>query len=547
MLSPRRAQSPPRPRAVAPRPPAGRPGTGQRRRRQVSWSSAKRPDRRVCRDPGATPPKDGQPYAWTSAEDNYLRDFAIGGPHPHSYEVRAVSPTGVEATECDSEVLQFTDDPEVAFEWDPVPPPADVESYLVDGCLAELQPVLGEACWTPLAQVPDDVLTYTIDATLGDHWLVRVSRVDGAGNVSDWSYLDTWDSSNGPDSQPAPPDWEPYVLGVTVTGGGTAVVVTDAARGSSWARDDGSWLVEQSSVVGPATVLEAAFRTVLEYDVVNWLRGGSLDGLELAPTGAYDEPTRARLDARATSNEQFIEAIANQAPESSGEWGSALTANEAAYWQAWASSLWAGATRRSVFEDLNPSFSRRVAYTVLAADFAVRSLKPAAVSRALLIGRAEGYGYGAAVSDTCDLSMRVKLAVAVDTFEEGALLYGLGRGMGGMGRGGPVVAPKAARSRVLLRTDRGLQKFFDKHGEDFGLTGNWNPSRAADASQIIHQHVNNPAVRQIRGTYLGESVTHHLDPKTGLNIIEDSSGKLVSGWKLGAEQLESVLTTGRLF
>ena len=41
--------------------------------------------------------------------------------------------------------------------------------------------------------------------------------------------------------------------------------------------------------------------------------------------------------------------------------------------------------------------------------------------------------------------------------------------------------------------------------------------------------------------------THFLDPKTGVNVIADPAGNYVSGWKLGAEQLESVLTTGRLF
>lgn len=102
-------------------------------------------------------------------------------------------------------------------------------------------------------------------------------------------------------------------------------------------------------------------------------------------------------------------------------------------------------------------------------------------------------------------------------------------------------------SRVLLRTERNLQKFFTKHGGDFGLTGNWNPSRAADASRAIHEHINNPAVRAIAGTYRGDSVIHHLDPTTGLNIIEDAAGNFVGGWRLGAEQLRSVMQTGRLF
>jgi hypothetical protein len=79
-----------------------------------------------------------------------------------------------------------------------------------------------------------------------------------------------------------------------------------------------------------------------------------------------------------------------------------------------------------------------------------------------------------------------------------------------------------------------------KHGDDFGLTGNWNPGRAADASRAIHQHINSPGVRQISGTYRGDPVTHHLDPKTGVNVVEDAGGNFVSGWRLGTEQFSSV-------
>ncbi|WP_352542983.1 MULTISPECIES: colicin D domain-containing protein [unclassified Mesorhizobium] len=50
----------------------------------------------------------------------------------------------------------------------------------------------------------------------------------------------------------------------------------------------------------------------------------------------------------------------------------------------------------------------------------------------------------------------------------------------------------------------------------------------------------------IQGAYQGQSVTHFVDPQTGLNVIRDSSGNLLSGWKLSPKQLEYVLTTGKL-
>jgi hypothetical protein len=105
----------------------------------------------------------------------------------------------------------------------------------------------------------------------------------------------------------------------------------------------------------------------------------------------------------------------------------------------------------------------------------------------------------------------------------------------------------AGASKVLGQTPRNLQKFFGKHGSDFGLSGNWNPSRAADASRVINQHINSPGVRAIEGAYRGNPATHFLDPKTGLNVVADPAGNFVTGYRLGAEQLQGVLTTGHLF
>jgi hypothetical protein len=114
--------------------------------------------------------------------------------------------------------------------------------------------------------------------------------------------------------------------------------------------------------------------------------------------------------------------------------------------------------------------------------------------------------------------------------------------------GGPAAGgAQGAFSRILGFTERNLQKGFTKHGADFGLSGNWNPGRAAEFSRAVNQHINSPGVRTITGTYRGNPVTHYLDPSSGLNVVADPAGNYVSGWRLGAEQLEGVLTTGRLF
>ena len=106
-------------------------------------------------------------------------------------------------------------------------------------------------------------------------------------------------------------------------------------------------------------------------------------------------------------------------------------------------------------------------------------------------------------------------------------------------------APKGAG--LLEIPTKGLQKVFDKHGAHFGLSGNWNPSRAADVLNAIKNHMGAAGTKIVDGTYRGQSVFHHVDSATGLNVITDLNGKFIGGWKLGLEQLESVLTTGRLF
>lgn len=110
---------------------------------------------------------------------------------------------------------------------------------------------------------------------------------------------------------------------------------------------------------------------------------------------------------------------------------------------------------------------------------------------------------------------------------------------------GHVITPKIAD--LLTVSSRNLQKVFDKHGADFGLTGNWNPNRAADVLAAIRRHLNSSGTQAIQGVYRGQDVMHYVDPNTGLNVITDLSNNFIGGWKLGAAQLASVLSSGRLF
>jgi hypothetical protein len=138
--------------------------------------------------------------------------------------------------------------------------------------------------------------------------------------------------------------------------------------------------------------------------------------------------------------------------------------------------------------------------------------------------------------------------VAAQVIILGALSASAGKLSLRLGR--PAATPslgQAGVSRILNFSPAQLQKGFTKHGADFGLSGNWNPSRAADYSRAVHQHINSTAVQVIPGTYRGQAVIHYVDPQTGLNVTSTLSGNYIGGWRLSAEQLQSVLSSGRLF
>ncbi|MEN9855582.1 MAG: hypothetical protein RLZZ157_708 [Pseudomonadota bacterium] len=65
-------------------------------------------------------------------------------------------------------------------------------------------------------------------------------------------------------------------------------------------------------------------------------------------------------------------------------------------------------------------------------------------------------------------------------------------------------------------------------------------------SNAIQDHIAATGTQTIEGTFRGQSVTHFLNRASGLNVIKDSSGNFLSGWKLSPKQLEYVTTTGNL-
>jgi Colicin D len=113
--------------------------------------------------------------------------------------------------------------------------------------------------------------------------------------------------------------------------------------------------------------------------------------------------------------------------------------------------------------------------------------------------------------------------------------------------GSPAARTGKALEGLELIPPKGLQKIFNKHGEDLGLDGDWNKSRGLEVLRALREHLSGTETTVILGRYRGEKVVHFLDPSTGVNVVTSQDGKFIGVWTLNDEQLESVRKNGRLF
>jgi hypothetical protein len=108
-------------------------------------------------------------------------------------------------------------------------------------------------------------------------------------------------------------------------------------------------------------------------------------------------------------------------------------------------------------------------------------------------------------------------------------------------------AKEAALKQAGIQCSKPQLQHAFKHAGDFGITGNMNNATLDAFKTAIENHITSPATRAIPGEYRGlQGVTHFVNPTTGLNVIRDASGSFLSGWKLSAQQLQYVLTIGKL-
>lgn len=115
----------------------------------------------------------------------------------------------------------------------------------------------------------------------------------------------------------------------------------------------------------------------------------------------------------------------------------------------------------------------------------------------------------------------------------------------------PKTAPKTAvesapeAQKVTASSDK-LQHIYDKHAEDFGLSGNKNAEQLAKLDDAIQDHIADPDTYLVKGSYRGQDADIYVNSATQNTVVTDKSGNVIAGFKLSPAQMNHVNTTGRL-
>jgi hypothetical protein len=113
---------------------------------------------------------------------------------------------------------------------------------------------------------------------------------------------------------------------------------------------------------------------------------------------------------------------------------------------------------------------------------------------------------------------------------------------------GPQLGPgvKLAPETPIIIERSQIEKKFDKHGADFGVTASRGSAGFDEFEQAVRSQVQDPATIHIDCIYRGDPAIINYNPNTGLAVIQKPSGEFVSGWRLSPEQATNVLQRGSL-
>ncbi|BCI51602.1 hypothetical protein NIIDNTM18_08800 [Mycolicibacterium litorale] len=112
----------------------------------------------------------------------------------------------------------------------------------------------------------------------------------------------------------------------------------------------------------------------------------------------------------------------------------------------------------------------------------------------------------------------------------------------------PPLGPGVHRANETpLTTSRTqIEKKFDEHASDFGITEPRGKAGFDQFEQAVRSQIDDPSTVHIGGTYRGEPAIINYNPNSGIAVIQKPSGEFVSGWRLSPEQVTNVLQRGSL-
>jgi RHS repeat-associated protein len=102
-----------------------------------------------------------------------------------------------------------------------------------------------------------------------------------------------------------------------------------------------------------------------------------------------------------------------------------------------------------------------------------------------------------------------------------------------------------AMSSLIIGTDK-LAHIYDKHAQDFGLTGPKNKEQLSALGEALEQHVADPDTALVKGKYRGEDANIYVNSRTNNAVVTDRSNNVIAGFKLSPQQMNYVRTSGTL-
>ncbi len=99
--------------------------------------------------------------------------------------------------------------------------------------------------------------------------------------------------------------------------------------------------------------------------------------------------------------------------------------------------------------------------------------------------------------------------------------------------------------RLIRFTERKRQKKFE-HAADLGIQTSYNKDSAQFFADALRNHISDPNVQQIVGTFRGNPVIHCFEETSGIDIMTEPDGSLISVWKLNEKQQKNLAERGSL-